>query len=148
MNVGVFTAVKASDQQELKLEFHKLPRPFPPFNFKSSPAQICPLLSSSNQYGSLLLLLSHSAVSNSLRSHGLQHARLPCPLPSPRACSNSCPLSQRCHPTILSSVTPFSSCLQSFLASESFLTSPLFTSGGHSIGASASASVLPMNIQG
>ena len=79
---------------------------------------------------------------------GLQHTRLPCPSPSPGACSNSCPLSQWCHPTILFSVIPFSSCLQPFPASESFPTSRLFASGGQSIGASASASVLPMNIQG
>ena len=92
---------------------------------------------------SLLLLLSCSVMSNSL---GLQHARLPCPSPSPGACSDSCPLSQWGHPTILSSVVPFSSCLQSFPASGSFLTNWLFTSGGQSIG--ASASVFPMNIQG
>ena len=79
--------------------------------------------------------------------HGLQHARLPCPSPSPWACSNSCPVSQWYHPTISSSVAPFSSCLQSFLASGSFPMSWLFTSGGPSIGVSASASVLPMNIQ-
>ena len=76
--------------------------------------------------------------------HGLQHARLPCPSPSPRACSNSCPLSQWCHPTISSSVIPFS-WLWSFPVSGSFLMSRLFTSGGQSIG--ALASVLPMNIQ-
>ena len=87
-------------------------------------------------------------MSNSLRPHGLQHARLPCPSPTPRACSNSCPLSQWCHPTISSSVVPFSSCLQSFPASESFQMSQFFVAGGWSIGASASASVLPMNIQG
>ena len=92
------------------------------------------------------LLFSCSVVSNSFWPHGLQHARLPCPSPSPGACSNSCPSSQWCHPTILSSVIPFSSCLQSFPAG-SFLKSPLFTSGGQSIWASASASVLPMNIQ-
>ena len=86
-------------------------------------------------------------MSNSLRPHGQQHARLPSPSPSPGACSNSCPLSQWCHPTISSSVIPFPSCLQSFPASGSFLMSQLFTSGGQSIGASASASVLPMNIQ-
>ena len=80
-------------------------------------------------------------------SHGLQHARLPCPLPTPRACSNSCPSSRWCHPTISSSVIPFSSRLQSFPASGSFLTSQFFASGGQSIGTSASASVLPMNIQ-
>ena len=94
-----------------------------------------------------LSLFSHSVVSNSLRPHGLQHARLPCPSPSPGAGSNSCPSSQWCHPTISSSVVPFSSCLQSFLVSGSFLRSELFASGGQSIGASAAASVLPMNIQ-
>ena len=87
---------------------------------------------------------SHSAVSNSLR---LQHTRLPCPSPIPGACSNSCPLSQWCHPIISSSVVPFSSCLQSFPASESFPMSQFFTSGDQNIGVSASASVLPMNIQ-
>ena len=94
-----------------------------------------------------LLLFSHSVVSNSLQPYGLQHARLPCPLPSPRACWNSCPLSRWFHPTISSSVTLFSSCPQSFPASGSFLMSHFFTSGGQSIRASASASVLPMNIQ-
>ena len=88
------------------------------------------------------------SVSNCLWPHGLQHTRLPCPLLSPGVCSNSCPLSQWCHPTISSSVTPFSSCPQSFPASESFPISWLFASGGQSIGASASTSVLPMNIQG
>ena len=87
-------------------------------------------------------------MSDSLQPHGLQHARLPCPSLSPGACSNSCPLSQWCHPTISSSAIPFSSCFQSFLASASFPVSRLFASGGQSIGASASASVLPMNIQG
>ena len=77
--------------------------------------------------------------------NGLQHTRLPCPLPSPRACSNSCPSSRWCHPTISSSVISFSSCLQSFPASGSFPVSWLFTSGGQSIG--ASASLLPMNTQ-
>ena len=94
-----------------------------------------------------LLLFSHSVVSDSLQPHGLQHARLPCPSPTPGACSNSCPLSQWCHPTILSSIIPFSSCPQSFPASGSFPMSQFFTSGGQSIGVSASASVLPMNIQ-
>ena len=86
-------------------------------------------------------------MSNSLWRHELQHTRLPCPSPSPRVCSNSCPLSQWCHPTISSSITPFSSCLQSFSASRSFLTSWLFTSGGQSIGASPSAPAVPVNIQ-
>ena len=90
---------------------------------------------------------SPSVVSDSLRRHGLQHARLPCPSPAPRTWSNSCPSSQWCHPTISSSVVPFSSCLQSFPASGSFPRSQIFTSGGQSIGVSASAWVLPMNIQ-
>ena len=82
-----------------------------------------------------------------LQPHGLQHSRLPCPSPTPRAYSNSCPLSQWCHPTISSSVAPFSSCPQSFPASGSFPKSWLFASGGQSIGTLASGSVLPMNIQ-
>ena len=88
-----------------------------------------------------------SVMSDSLRPHGLQHARLPCPSSNPGAYSNSSPLSRWCHPIISSSVVPFSSCLQSFPASESFQTSQLFASGGQSIGVSASASVLPMNTQ-
>ena len=86
-------------------------------------------------------------MSNSLRPHGLQHPMLPCPSPIPRACSNSCPLSWWCHPTISSFVIPFSSRLQSFPASGSFSVSQFFASGGQSIGVSASASVLPMNNQ-
>ena len=81
-------------------------------------------------------------------THGLQHAMLPCPILSPRVFSDSCPLSWWCHPTILSSVTHCSSCPQSFPASESFPMSQFFASSGQSIGASASASVFPMNIQG
>ena len=87
-----------------------------------------------------------SVMSDSLWPHGLQHTRLPCSSPTPGACSNSCSLSQWWHPTISSSVVPFSSCLKSFPASGSFLMSQFFSSGGPSIG--ASASVLPMNIQG
>ena len=83
-------------------------------------------------------------MSNSLQPHGLQHARLPCPSPSLGACSNSCSLSQWCHPTISSSVTLFSSCSQSCPASRAFPVSWLFESSGQSIGASTSASVLPM----
>ena len=87
-------------------------------------------------------------MSDSLWPHGLQHARLPCPPPTPWAFSNSCPSSQWCHPTISSSsIIPFFSHLQSFPASESFPMSQFFPSGGQSIGISASASVLPMNIQ-
>ena len=89
---------------------------------------------------------SRSVVSNSLRLHGLQHARPPWPSPISGACSSSCSSSWWCHPTISSSILPFS-CLQSFPASGSFPVSQFFTSGGHSIGTSASASVLPMNIQ-
>ena len=95
----------------------------------------------------LLLLFSHSVVSHSLRPHGQKHSRLPCPSLSPETCSNSSPLSWWCHTMISSSVTPFSSYPQSFPASGSFPTSQLFTSGSQSIGASASASVLPMDIQ-
>ena len=87
-------------------------------------------------------------MSDSLQPHGLQNAWLTCPLLSPAVCSNSCPLSWWCHPSISSSVIPLSSCLQSFPGSGSFPMSWLFTSGGQSIGISASASVLPMNIQG
>ena len=90
---------------------------------------------------------SCSVVSNFLQPHGLQHSRLPCPSPIPGACSFSCPLSPWCHPTISSFVIPFSSCLQSFPASESFPMSQFFASGGQSIGVSALTSVLPMNIQ-
>ena len=90
---------------------------------------------------------SCSVVSDSLRPHGLQQARPPSPSPTPRACSNSCPLRRWCRPIISSSVTGFSSCLQSFPPSESFQMSQFFASGGQSIGVSASASVLPMNIQ-
>ena len=94
-----------------------------------------------------LQLFSRSVMSDSLWPHGLQHAKLPCPSPAPRVCSNSCPLSQWCHPSISSFVLIFS-CLQSFPASGSFPVSWLFTSGGQNFGASASTSVLPMNIQG
>ena len=99
-----------------------------------------PIAISSVQFG-------HSVLSDSLQSHGLQHARPPCPSATPGACSNLCPLSQWCHPTISSSVIPFSSCPQSFPASGSFPMSQLFTWDGRRIGVSASASVLPMNAQ-
>ena len=94
-----------------------------------------------NQFSSVTQL------SNSLWPHGLQHTRLPWPSPSPGAYSNLCPSSRWCHPTIWSSVIPFSSCLQSFPASGSFPMSQLFPSGGQTIGVLASISVLPMNIQ-
>ena len=90
---------------------------------------------------------SHSVVSNSLRPRELQHARPPCPSPTPGVHSNSCPSNRWCHPAMSSSVVPFSSWLQFFSASGSFPMSQFFTSGGQSIGLWASASVLPMNIQ-
>ena len=90
---------------------------------------------------------SHSVVSDSLWPHESQHARPPCPSPTPGVYSNSCPLNWWCYPTISSSVVPFSSRLQSFPASGSFQMSQFFASGGQSIGVSASASVFPMNIQ-
>ena len=99
-------------------------------------------------YSLSLLLFSRSVMSNSLQPRGLQHIRLLCPSLSRRVCWNSCPSSWWCHPTISSSAAPFSSCSQSFPESGSFPVSQLFASGGQSIGALTSASVLPMNIQG
>ena len=98
-------------------------------------------------YGFSSVKFSHSVVSDSLRPPGLQHTRAPCPWPTPGVYSNSCPLSRWCHPTISSSVIPFSSCLPFFPASGSFSIRQFFTSGGQSIGVSASTSVLPMNTQ-
>ena len=92
-------------------------------------------------------MFSSVQFSRSLRPHGLQHTRPPCPPPTPRVYPNSCPSSRWCHPTISSSVIPFSSCPQSFPTAGSFQMSQLFTSGGQSIGVSASTSVLPMNTQ-
>ena len=105
-------------------------------------------LSGLNHRMVLLLMLSRSIMSDALQPHGVQHTRLLCPSLSPGVCSDLCPLSQWCHPTISSSVTPFSSCPQFFPASESFPMSWFFTSDGQRIEASASASVLSMNIQG
>ena len=98
-------------------------------------------------YVCLFFQFSCSVVSNCLQPHGLRHVRLTCPLPTPGDCTNSCPLSWWCHSTIWSSIVPFSSCLLSFPASESFPMSRFFSSGGQSTGALASATVLPMNIQ-
>ena len=103
-------------------------------------ASFCYWLFSSVQF-------SHSVVSDSLQPHESQHARPPCPSPTPGVYSNSCPSSRWCHPTISSSVVPFSSCPQSLPASGSFPMNQLFTWGGQSIGVSASTSVLPMNTQ-
>ena len=116
------------------------------------------LISNIDHYGStalnsyslhmlLLVQFSHSVISDSLWPHGLQPTKIPCPSPTPRAYSNSCPLSWWCHPTISSSVFPFSSFPQSFPASGSFPMSQFFSSGGQSIGVSDLTSVLPMDIQ-
>ena len=107
----------------------------------------CPLDYCQSQLVKSSVQFSRSVMSDSLQPDGLQHARLPWPSPTPRAYSNSCPLCRWCHPTISSSAVPFSSCLQSFPASGSFQMSWFFVSGGQSIRTSASASVLPMNIQ-
>ena len=104
---------------------------------------ICPSLGLNR----ISVQFSHSVVFDSLRLYGLQRARLPCPTPTPRVYSDSRPLSCCCHPTLSSSVIPFSSCLQAFPAWGSVQMSQFFSSGGQSIGASASTSVLPMNIQ-
>ena len=101
-----------------------------------------------NRYTLLCYCCSITKLCLTLRPRGLQHAQLSCPSLSPGACSNSCLLSRWCHPTISSSVIPFSSCLQSSPALRSFPMSQLLASDGQSIGASASASVLPVNIQG
>ena len=103
-------------------------------------------VNSVNKYGGPVQF-SRSVVSDSLRPHEPQHARPPCPSPTPGVYSNSCPLNRWCHPTISSSVIPFSSCPQSFPASGSFQMSQLFASGGQRIGVSASTSVLPINTQ-
>ena len=100
-----------------------------------------------NYYRVQSVQFSHSVMSNSLWPHGVQHTRLPCPSPTPGAYSNSFLLHQWCHPTISSSISPFSSHLQSFPASGSFQISQFFASGGQRIGVSASASVLPKNTQ-
>ena len=105
------------------------------------------LLPSTLESTSLSVQLSHSKMSDSWWPRGLQQARPPCVSPTPRTYSDSCPLSRWCHPMISSSVGPFSSCLQSFPASWSFLMSQLLTSSGQSIGASPSESVLLMNIE-
>ena len=104
-------------------------------------------LTSLKQGARIQFSLVYSVVSDSLQPHGLQHARPPCPSPTPGIYSNSCLLSWWCHPIISSFVVPFPSCLQSFPATGSIQMSQFFASGGLSIGVSASASVLPMNIQ-
>ena len=108
---------------------------------------LVPLLQIIMSWWAISVQFTRSVVSNSLQRHESQHTRPPFPSPTPRVHPNPCPLNWWCHPTILSSVVPFSSCPLSFLASGSFQMSQLFPSGGHSIGVSASTSVLPMNTQ-
>ena len=110
-----------------------------PYRFPHDLTTASPFPTPTKLLGVSVSQFSRSVLSNSLRPHGLQHTRLPCSSPSPRACSNSCPSSQWCHPTISSSVVPFFSCLQYFPASESFPVSHFFLSGGQSIGVSALA---------
>ena len=117
---------------------------------QKDPITFCPISLNGNIFQSYqfsLVQFSHSVMSDSLRPHESQHARPPCPSPTPRVYSNSCPLSQWHHPSISSSVVPFFSCPQSLPASRSFPMSQLFPSGGQRIRVSASASVLPMNTQ-
>ena len=108
---------------------------------------LVPLLQIIMSWWAISVQFTRSVVSDSLQRHESQHTRPPFPSPTPRVHPNPCPLNWWCHPTILSSVVPFSSCPQSFPASGSFQMSQLFPSGGHSIGVSASTSVLPMNTQ-
>ena len=108
---------------------------------------ICPVFPGMYHIGFSSVQFSCLIMSNSLQPHGLQHTRLPCPSSTPRVYQNSCPLSRCCHPTISSSVVPYSSGPQSFPSSGSFQMSQLFASGGQSVGVSASTSVLPMNTQ-
>ena len=114
---------------------------------QKSPHEDWKSLSKPHPCPQIVVLQMLRVVSNSLQPHGLQRTRLPCPSPSPGGCSSSCPLSQWCHPTILSSVVLFSSCFQSSPASGFLPMSHLFVSGDQNIGASALASVLLMNIQ-
>ena len=123
--------------------------PFPSPGYLSNPGikPRSPALQAASLPTELQVQFSRSVVSNSLRPHELQHARPPCPSPTAEVHPNPCPLSRWCHPTISSSVIPFSSCPQSFPALGSFQMSQLFASGGQSIGVAASKSVLPMNTQ-
>ena len=115
--------------------------------FKTSPSQLNKVSVEPLLFMFSSVQFSRSVVSDPLRSHELQHVRPPCPSPTPGVYPNPCPLSRWCHPTISSSVVPFSSCPQSFPASGAFQMSQLFASGGQIIGVSASTSVLPMNTQ-
>ena len=123
------------------------PRDHTRVSFRFSLGRWIPYHRASREAQKITSEISHSVMSDSLQPCGLQHARPPCPSPTPRIYSNSCPLSRWCHPTISSSFIPFSSRFQSFPASGSFQMSQFFASGGQSIGVSASTSVLPMSIQ-
>ena len=129
------------------LQTCKLPHPLNHWCLLLTPGSFFSLKAGQMQAFFSSVQFIHSVVSNSLRPHGLQHARPPCASPTPRAHSNSCPLSRWCHPTVSSPVIPFSSYLQSFPASGSFQMSQLFASGGQRTVVSASTWVLPMNIQ-
>ena len=131
--------VSAAQVSELFLAYHKITRAY------DMPASILNVFHILAYVSSVPF--SRSVMSNSLWPYGLQHTKLPCPSPTPEACSNSCPSSWWCYPTISSSGIPFSSCLQSLPASGSFPMSQFFTSDGQRVGAKASALVLPMNIQ-
>ena len=140
---SIFPSIRVfSDESALRIRWPKY------WNFSFS-------ISPSSEYSGLTsfrmdwlgLLAVRAVVFNSLQPHGLQHTRPPSPSPTPGVYSNSCPFSQWCHPTISSSVVPFSSCLLPFPVSGSFQITQFFASGGQSIGVSASASVLPVNIQ-
>ena len=141
-HLGLATSFPSLDSQ---MSFSQ--RPFLTTPILSSPITLLNLSHHFLHRPSVHFQFSRSFVSNSLQSHGLQHASLPCPLPIPRAYWNSRPSSQWCHPAISSSVVPFSSHLQSFPASESLPMSQFFTSGGQSTRVSAPGSVLPMNTQ-
>ena len=136
-----------NSSRSLSFLFHHMNIRVYPFWWTTLSALLLPYRNLATVLSKHTVQFSHSIVSDSLWPHGLQHARPPCPSPTQGVYSNSCPFSRWCHPTISSSVVPFSSCPQSFPASGSFQMSQLFTSGGPSIGVSASTSVLPMNIQ-
>ena len=141
---------RGEERDRVLPELRKRPQDTPPEQKASVPhheRRVPHLQHLGKMGGGQSVQFSRSVISDSLRPHGLQHARPLCPSPAPRVYPNSCPLSQWCPLTISSSVVPFSSCLQSFPASGSFQMSQFFASGGQSIEVSASASVLPMNIQ-
>ena len=145
-NIFTYSLKRKQKCMQWKGSFHPLLRPISTLNFTFIWVNIADFIHSLSEFSSVEF--SNSVKPDSLWPHGLQHTWLSCPSPTPGACSNLCPFSCWCHPTISSSVIPFSSCLQSFPESRSFPVSQLFATGGQSIGASASSSVLPMNSQG